>query len=108
MKNGESVMLEVLEERRRQDTKWGEQNHPITSSIYWSLAHRKAQENEVRQVCEERFKRGNGCWWDIIAEEAYEVNGTDDPAEQRKELVQLAAVCVAAIECLDRKAAKES
>lgn len=74
------VLLDIRLERCRQIEKWGKQN---------------------RDVCE---------WILILAEEFGEASKEanevyfrqKDPLEYRQELVQTAAVCVAAIESLDR------
>lgn len=70
------VLLEVAEERSRQDELWGEQNH--TS---WQ-------------------------WLAILTEEVGEVAkaiNENQPNDYRDELVQVAAVAVAAVESFDRK-----
>lgn len=70
-----SVLEEIQDERRRQDRKWGEQNH-------------------------EPFK-----WLAILTEEVGEAAQAtlwDNRNMIRSELIQVAAVAVAAIECLDR------
>lgn len=75
-----AVVREVVAERVRQDSKWGEQNH---NPAEW-LAVLTEEVGEVAQeVLRARFG-GRGLL-------AY-----------RKELVQVAAVAVAMIECLDR------
>jgi hypothetical protein len=43
------------------------------------------------------------CWFAILAEEVFEVFSETDPAKQREEMVQVAAVAVQVIEYLDRK-----
>ena len=70
------VLNEVAEERERQDAKWGEQNH---DPAIW-LA-----------ILAEEFGE--------IGKEVLEPEPTDN---YRRELVQLAAVAVAAIESFDR------
>lgn len=70
------VLDDVLFERRKQVSKWGQQDHD-----------------------EDR-------WMVILMEEVGEVARAifdDDPANYREELVQVAAVAVAAIEAFDRK-----
>ena len=75
-----SIYSEVSAERTRQLLKWGEQNH------------------------------NPGDWCLILGEEVGEVNKavlegvriTADYSEYRNELIQVAAVAVAMIECLDR------
>ena len=70
------AMLAVEQERNAQDAKWGEQNHP------------------------------NLLWLGILGEEFGEVSKAlieGDPIDHvREELVQVAAVCVAWLECLER------
>jgi len=71
-----NILLEVLSERERQDAKWSD--------------HR---------VLDQR------TWITVLVEELGEVaraNLEKDPANYREELLQLAAVAVAAIESLDR------
>ena len=74
MKKEEIIKL-ILEERQRQDLKWGEQNHNI-------------------------YK-----WLAILGEEIGEVNKAaleDDYDEVIDELVQIGAVVIAMIESLER------
>ncbi|WP_025184035.1 MazG-like family protein [Leptospira kirschneri] len=78
----EKILSEINQERDRQDSRWGEQNHrPIE-------------------------------WIPILGEEVGEVNkaalesyfsgGIKDYSEYRKELIQVAAVAIAMIESYDR------
>lgn len=75
-----AATTDVLEERGRQDAKWGEQNHS-----------------------DER-------WLAILAEEFGEVakDVVERRPGLRTELIQTAAVCVAWIECLDRASTPDS
>lgn len=84
VKETNSVLSEVQEERRRQDAKWGEQNH--TQPEWLSILGEEFGE-VCKAVCEAHFS-------------GYESTG--NWAEYRKELIQLAAVAVAMVECLDR------
>lgn len=78
------VLGEVMEERQRQDAKWGEQNH--APFAYLAILGEEVGESN-KAALETHF--------------AYP--GADrDYSEYRKELIQVAAVAVAAIECLDR------
>jgi|SRR3990172_407623 len=74
------IFLDILRERMLQDTKWGEQNH---DPVMWSAILTE----EVGEMCEAatkyRFDQGN-------------VN------QFRAEVVQVAAVAVAILECLER------
>lgn len=101
---------EILLERRRQDARWGEQNHPsgcgghlrlirqTNLPTYAELAAR------ARAVCDEAARRGAVTWTDILVEEVLEFAACDDLDDARTELVQVAAVAVAAIDALDRAA----
>lgn len=85
-----AVLGDVVAERVQQEMKWGEQNH---HPVYWLgiLAE------ELGEVAKE-----------VI--EATEYTGRENPGNgtrYRRELVQLAAVCVAALESYDRHEAEE-
>ena len=70
------ALQDIMEERARQEAKWGEQNHyPHT----WLVILGEEFGEACQAALEERF------------------------ADYRKELVQVAAVAIAAIECIDRK-----
>ena len=80
-------VLDVLDERARQEEKWGEQNH---KPVYWLGILME----ELGEIAKE-----------VI--EATEYTGQENPGNglrYRAELVQLAAVAVAAIEAYDRAA----
>ena len=74
----ESVLEEVMLERARQDIKWGEQNHHPA----WWLSILGEEFGEVCKAVCENNDTGEGSY--------------------RDELVQVAAVAVAMIECFDR------
>lgn len=95
------VLREVLAERVRQDARWGEQNHPDGTG---RVEQQKIAES-ARRWCQDAFGSGYGTWSDVLAEEVAEANGERDPAKLRAELVQIAAVSVAWIEAIDRRAA---
>ena len=75
-----AVINEVVEERKKQDAKWGEQNH---SPANWLMILTE----EVGEVSK-------------AAVEAHFGNATLE--EYRNELIQVAAVAIAMIECHDR------
>ena len=71
----EDILQKIIEERKRQDDKWGEQNH-------------------------EAYK-----WLAILGEEVGEVNKAvleNDQKNIREELIQIAATAVAMYESLER------
>lgn len=84
MSETEGVLSEILEERERQDAKWGQQNH---DPAWWMT------------ILGEEF--GEAC--EAALQAAFSEDGPDRPwSDYREELVQISAVAVAAIECLDR------
>lgn len=106
------IMSEVAAERTRQDAKWGEQNHPLVDPLLLSRPHtRMAEEYEIPtvlraiQACQIAAARDTLTWAHILVEEVAEfvASAQHDPAEARAELVQVAAVAIAAIEAIDRR-----
>ena len=110
MEGTENVLREVTAERLAQDSKWGEQNHLVLdptgieqSKNFLCYAHRIPTEEDARFQCEIAFKHGVGTWLHILIEEMSEVASCGSDKEAlRKELIQVAAVAVAAVESLDR------
>lgn len=82
-----SVLNEVQAERERQDAKWGEQNH----EPFRYLAILGEEVGESNNAAIEAFQWKVGTW------------DAEKLVEYRKELIQVAAVAVAMVECLDRK-----
>ena len=87
----------VLDERDRQDTKWGEQNHDLG---IWGLVLGE----EVGEWCEAILH------WRAVSGRAENVEGLTGAASEewghvRHEAVQVAAVAVAIIEYMDRHTA---
>lgn len=93
------VLLELLEERIRQDQKWGEQNHPNGGG---TPSHRRAADR-ARAICQALAARGECTWEAILLEEVAEALAERDDTLLREELVQVAAVAVAWIEAIDRR-----
>lgn len=94
-----NVLLEVALERTSQDAKWGEQNHD-------SGCGEKAygyMRDCYREIYETSAVLGRVTWADVMLEEVYEALSEEDPKKLRAELLQVAAVAVAWVECLDRK-----
>lgn len=72
---------DILSERLRQDSKWGEQNH---TPAFWMLILGEEFGEAQKAALEASFR--DDCSW----------------VAYRQELVQVAAVAIAAIESLDR------
>lgn len=93
------VLADVFSERVRQHQKFGRQSHPDGTSVYnKSLAER------VRAACDEATRDGSLTWRHILAEEYFEAVSEKSLRQLRAELVQVAAVAVAWIEDIDRRA----
>jgi hypothetical protein len=98
-----AIYDEISTERDRQDAKFGEQNHPDgvdTDETSIMIA------NQWRDMVNQRLADGTVTWMDILFEEAYEAGVEADPAKLRAEVVQIAAVAVAWLECIDRRSTK--
>ncbi|MEV7867447.1 NUDIX hydrolase [Streptomyces sp. NPDC088124] len=93
------VLAEIADERRRQDDKFGEQNHPAGTG-----QHPETVDADVaRMACQQAAEGGYLDWMHILREEVAEAFAESDPARLRAELVQVAAVATAWIESLDRR-----
>lgn len=97
----EKIYSEIDNERQRQDTKWGEQNHPILNPLKRMVNNKKAAD-WFRHGCDKAAKDGTISFQHILLEEVYEVFAEDDSAKQRAELIQVAAVAIQMIERIDR------
>ncbi|WP_051819247.1 hypothetical protein [Streptomyces sp. NRRL S-920] len=106
-----SILDEIKAERARQDAQFGEQNHP-------DMAGDTTTQCEAREMFDEwavNYRTINSGtldardadrrldWTGILLEEVYEALAESDPARIRAELVQVAAVAAAWIECIDRR-----
>lgn len=109
----EKIFIEIIDERVRQEEKWGEQNHPCLDQTLLNreggcTALRMCDEYEIpgehraKQLCEDAFIHKKGTYAHIAIEEMSEVVSSFDIHKRREELIQLAAVCVAWIEKIDR------
>ncbi len=93
------ALAAVSVERERQDAKFGAlRDHADGTDLdYIQLA------DEARDRCERAFREGRGTWRHILEEEVFEALGETAPDLLAKELVQVAAVCVAWLEALDAR-----
>jgi hypothetical protein len=95
-----SVLDEIAEERRAQDAKWGEQNHPDGTGVN-DYDHIVA--DAARTQCDQAFREGRGTWRHILYEEVSEAFEEPDPEKLRTELIQVCAVAAAWVEAIDRR-----
>jgi len=96
-----AVLEEIRGERKRQDAKWGQQNHAD------GIKHPQAAEQAAmaRLRCQWKTDKGLVTWADILNEEIAEAGEViDDPVRLREELIQVAAVAAAWVEAIDRRA----
>lgn len=111
------IWAEILEERKRQDSAWGVQNHPdfdpvLTKRMGGCSQDRMAEHFEVptpvraRGITSTAAERGELCWMPILQEEVSELLQWNDPSAKetlKRELIQVAAVAVAWIESIERR-----
>jgi hypothetical protein len=93
------VYDEIFLERGRQDERWGEQNHPLGTGA----GAFRANADAARRECDAAAASGTVTWRHIVLEELWEALAETEPGAARGELVQLGAVVVAMIECIDRR-----
>jgi len=98
------IVGEVLDERRRQDEKWGEQNHPDGTGGVQA----RALSDALRELCDREHEAGAPTWAAILAEEVGEAFAESDEDALRVELLQVAAVAQQWVEALDRRRARRA
>lgn len=100
----QKVLLEVEAERKAQDERWGEQNHPLGGGKNPAAAREVyAQKAEGwKAINDDRVEADTMGWDSIVLEEVFEALAEEDPQVAREEWVQIAAVAVAAIERIER------
>ena len=106
------ILGEVGIERTAQDAQWGEQNHssgtgPTTPPLWRSRLNAAMTARELAEQatssCDSAADRGDLTWTDILLEETFEALAENEGDNLREELIQVAAVAVAWIECIDRR-----
>lgn len=105
------IVAEMLVERSRQDKKWGVQNHPsIIDPDRWGAHYDYGIPSEAaaKQACDDAAKFGEQTWASIAIEELSESVYAVNDELRREELIQLAAVALAWIECIDRRESERS
>lgn len=99
------VLLEVADERTRQENKWGQQNHPAIE--YCAILGEEVGEVN-KAALEAHFKYPAPCPKTVDNSAWPSVEDNPNPHQRehwvqlRKELIQTAAVAVAMVESLDR------
>lgn len=93
------IIASIVAERVRQQEKWGEQNHPDGTGQKYHQTLRNAHQAR----CKENARNGTVSFFDILIEEVYEAAAENNRAALRKELIQVAAVCVQWCQKIDRQ-----
>lgn len=62
-----------------------------------------AHEDAAKESCERAFAEGRGTWAHILVEEVAEALGAPTEVDLREELVQVAAVAIQWVRCIDRR-----
>jgi hypothetical protein len=104
------VYKAINEERKRQDARWGVQDHDVAGVGESRRVFYQQILEEVKQANDQFVLAGIEHAWDsILLEEIYEAFGADNDDERITELVQVLAVGVEIIENIMRriKTAKE-
>jgi hypothetical protein len=92
------ALADVVAERVRQESLWGDQRHPDGTG---RPGDRDAADR-LRAACKANSPEQDN-WRDILAEEVAEAFAETDPVLLRAELVQVAAVVVNWIQTIDRR-----
>jgi hypothetical protein len=100
------VLTQIAIEREKQDEKWGQQNHPDGTQPGGLGRYRTSLKLDLaRDLYAAAEGGGDLTWIEILGEEVAEAFAEPDPQLLRAELLQVAAVAVAWIECIDRRLA---
>lgn len=104
------VLAEVADERARQDERWGEQNHPDgTGPENWWPGIFRLPMSKAASIAKQQVdfdaKNDRVTYAEIFLEEVFEGLCEANPTRLREELIQVAAVAVAWVEAIDRRAA---
>jgi hypothetical protein len=95
----EDLAEEVLSEIDRQWQQWGEQNHPNGTG----LAEDRLVAQWAKNANDYSVSQNTLTWRDILWEEVAEAFAETDPERLREELIQVAAVAVNWVNCIDRR-----
>jgi len=102
------LLGDISDERSRQLAKWGPQRHPPTILTLPTADRIDEQvcdgmERAAKADCDRATEHKRLTWWHILNEELAEFNNARTDADRRQELIQLTAVCFAALEDLDSR-----
>lgn len=111
------VFAEIASERKRQDAKWGVQNHPSVDAVLEGRVggcspdrmcehYEIPSEARAKFMCQNAALHGECTFTHIAVEELSEAVSAENDIDRRVELVQLAAVIVQWIQAIDRRFAR--
>jgi len=98
-------LMDTRDERKRQDEKWGEQNHPWLHTVDGEAAPSRFAINTsetIKQMVDTRAQDGTLDFAAILLEEVAEAIDAETPDDVCGELVQVAAVALAARQSIMR------
>lgn len=106
------AMGDIICERLRNRARWSVQDHPSVHGTPHGMPNTFIYdipgEKRAKALCEGKARRGTITWTDILLEEFAEAVDAPDDIARRAELVQVAAVALAWIECIDRRLAADA
>lgn len=103
MVNQAAFVRMILDERERQEETWGEQNHPDGTGMHGDTDRAIV----ARHIADVMTHTGTLTWRDILFEEVMEALAEYDQVKLQEELVQVAAVVLAWLECIGRGTQRE-
>jgi len=95
----EGIYADIRDERNRQDGKWGVQNH---LQIVWLSILAEEFGEAAKEINEFHFRRG-GLYAESNPKSKDPKSWNQQKIRIRQELIQVAAVAMAMVECLDRE-----
>lgn len=100
------IIEKIIKERKRQDEKWGIQDHPSITEIegvnlseYYDIPSML----EAQKTCDQQSENKELTWTDILLEEFCEVVEAPNEELRKTELVEVISVAIAWYESIERK-----
>lgn len=99
----------IRNERKLQDAKYGVQSYPLTFDKLnkvprlISLYYNTPKSVDAKGACRSAVMKNECTWADILIEEVAEALEAETLEQERDELIQVAAVCVAAVQDIETK-----
>jgi len=104
-------LRDIIGERVKNRARWGVQDHPSVHGVPHGMPNTFIydipSEQTTKNRCHGKARRGTLTWADILLEEFAEAVDAPNEVARHAELVQVAAVALAWIECIDRRRAAD-